>query len=116
MAGHHLAYNITYNTGKPSATPNFLGVEPPNWTVDANGAVTVTAAATAPASSTPRWRRNARRCTTWPKRSSPTARARGPRNCPARSPTSSWARPATPTPISRRWRIRPAGAACSMVR
>ncbi|MCS0631169.1 DUF3500 domain-containing protein [Telluria mixta] len=48
LAGHHLAYNITYNTGKPSATPNFLGVEPPNWTVDANGAVTVTAAATAP--------------------------------------------------------------------
>jgi len=47
LAGHHLAYNITYNTGKASATPNFLGVEPPNWTVDANGAVTVTAAAAA---------------------------------------------------------------------
>ena len=48
LAGHHLAYNITYNTGKASATPNFLGVEPPNWTVDANGAVTVTAAAASP--------------------------------------------------------------------
>ena len=48
LVGHHLAYNITYNTGKASATPNFLGVEPPNWTVDANGGVTVTAAATAP--------------------------------------------------------------------
>ena len=48
LVGHHLAYNITYNTGKASATPNFLGVEPPNWTVDANGGVTVTASATAP--------------------------------------------------------------------
>ena len=48
LAGHHLAYNITYNTGTASATPNFLGVEPPNWTVDANGAVTVTAAAASP--------------------------------------------------------------------
>jgi hypothetical protein len=43
IAGHHLAYNITYNTGKVSATPNFVGVEPPNWTVGADGAVNVTA-------------------------------------------------------------------------
>ena len=48
LAGHHLAYNITYNTGKASATPAFLGVEPPNWSVDASGAVTVTASATTP--------------------------------------------------------------------
>jgi hypothetical protein len=48
LAGHHLAYNITYNTGKVSATPTLLGVEPPNWIVDASGAVTVMAAATAP--------------------------------------------------------------------
>lgn len=43
VAGHHLAYNITYNTGKVSATPTFVGVEPPNWTVGADGTVTVTA-------------------------------------------------------------------------
>jgi hypothetical protein len=42
IAGHHLAYNVTYNTGKVSATPNFVGVEPPNWTVAADGTVTVT--------------------------------------------------------------------------
>ena len=48
LAGHHLGYNITYNTGRASATPNFLGVEPPNWSVDASGAVTVTATATTP--------------------------------------------------------------------
>jgi hypothetical protein len=43
IAGHHLAYNITYNTGKVSATPNFVGVEPPDWTVGADGTVNVTA-------------------------------------------------------------------------
>lgn len=43
IAGHHLAYNITYNTGKVSATPNFVGVEPPNWTVGTDGTVNVTA-------------------------------------------------------------------------
>ncbi|MRW93801.1 DUF3500 domain-containing protein [Duganella sp. FT80W] len=46
VAGHHLAYNITYNTGKVSATPNFVGVEPPNWTVGSDGTVNVTANAT----------------------------------------------------------------------
>jgi hypothetical protein len=46
VAGHHLAYNITYNTGKVSATPTFVGVEPPNWTVAADGTVTVTSNAT----------------------------------------------------------------------
>lgn len=46
IAGHHLAYNITYNTGKVSATPNFVGVEPPNWTVASDGTVTVTGNAT----------------------------------------------------------------------
>lgn len=48
LIGHHLAYNITYNTGKVSATPTFIGVEPPNWTVDASGAVSVTASAASP--------------------------------------------------------------------
>lgn len=48
LVGHHLAYNITYNAAKVSATPTFLGVEPPNWSVDASGAVSVTAAATTP--------------------------------------------------------------------
>lgn len=48
LVGHHLAYNISYNATQVSATPNFLGVEPPNWSVDASGAVTVTAAATTP--------------------------------------------------------------------
>jgi hypothetical protein len=42
VAGHHLGYNITYNTGKVSATPTFVGVEPPNWNVAADGTVTVT--------------------------------------------------------------------------
>ncbi|MBP1202821.1 hypothetical protein JOD97_000835 [Duganella sp. 1411] len=42
VAGHHLAYNITYNTGKVSATPTFVGVEPPNWSVAADGGVAVT--------------------------------------------------------------------------
>ncbi|MGK5081587.1 DUF3500 domain-containing protein [Janthinobacterium sp. HLX7-2] len=46
LAGHHLAYNITYNTGKTSATPYFIGVEPPNWSVDVSGTVTVAATAT----------------------------------------------------------------------
>jgi hypothetical protein len=48
LAGHHLAYNISYNSGTVSATPNFIGVEPPNWSVDASGAVTVTANAATP--------------------------------------------------------------------
>lgn len=48
LVGHHLAYNITYNAGMVSATPNFLGVEPPNWSVDAGGAVSVTAPAATP--------------------------------------------------------------------
>ncbi|HEX8605951.1 MAG TPA: DUF3500 domain-containing protein, partial [Pseudoduganella sp.] len=42
VAGHHLAYNITYNGSKVSATPTFVGVEPPDWTVAADGTVTVT--------------------------------------------------------------------------
>ncbi len=41
LAGHHLAYNITYNGTSVSATPNFIGVEPPNWRVAADGAVSV---------------------------------------------------------------------------
>lgn len=41
LVGHHLAYNITYNAGQVSATPNFIGVEPPDWTVAADGTVTI---------------------------------------------------------------------------
>jgi hypothetical protein len=46
VAGHHLAYNITYNTGKVSATPTFIGVEPPDWSVASDGTVSVTNSAT----------------------------------------------------------------------
>jgi hypothetical protein len=42
VAGHHLAYNITYNASKASATPTFIGVEPPDWAVASDGTVTVT--------------------------------------------------------------------------
>ncbi|WP_338758865.1 DUF3500 domain-containing protein [Massilia sp. METH4] len=42
VIGHHLAYNITYNASKVSATPAFIGVEPPDWSVAADGTVTVT--------------------------------------------------------------------------
>ena len=34
LTGHHLAYNITYNGTYVSATPMFIGVEPPNWVVN----------------------------------------------------------------------------------
>jgi hypothetical protein len=40
LIGHHLAYNITYNATQVSATPNFIGVEPPDWNVAADGTVT----------------------------------------------------------------------------
>lgn len=39
LTGHHLAYNITYNGSYVSATPMFIGVEPPNWVV--NGSTVV---------------------------------------------------------------------------
>lgn len=45
LAGHHLAYNITYNAGQVSATPAFIGVEPPDWTVGTDGTITTTASA-----------------------------------------------------------------------
>ena len=41
IGGHHLAYNITYNAAKVSATPLFLGVEPPNFTVLSDGTTVV---------------------------------------------------------------------------
>jgi|GEM_PF-326196 len=47
LTGHHLAYNITYNGTKVSATPNFIGVEPPNWRVAADGTVAVNGSASA---------------------------------------------------------------------
>lgn len=36
VAGHHLAYNFTYNGKCPSATPLFDGVEPTSWTDSAS--------------------------------------------------------------------------------
>lgn len=48
LAGHHLAYNITYNgSAGPSGTPSFLGVEPPNWVVTSAGTILVNGAVTA---------------------------------------------------------------------
>lgn len=41
LTGHHLAYNITYNGSYVSATPMFIGVEPPNWVVTSSGSYTV---------------------------------------------------------------------------
>ena len=41
IAGHHLAYNIMYNSTYQSGSPAFLGVEPPNWVVSASGTVSV---------------------------------------------------------------------------
>ncbi len=42
IGGHHLAYNITYNAAKVSATPVFLGAEPPNFSVLSDGTTVVT--------------------------------------------------------------------------
>ena len=47
IAGHHLAYNITYNGTYASGSPAFLGVEPPNWVVSASGTVSVNGSVTA---------------------------------------------------------------------
>jgi len=48
LAGHHLAYNITYNgAAGPSGSPAFLGVEPPNWVVTSTGSILVNGAVTA---------------------------------------------------------------------
>ena len=41
IGGHHLAYNITYNAAKVSATPVFLGAEPPNFSVLSDGTTVV---------------------------------------------------------------------------
>ena len=41
IGGHHLAYNITYNAVKVSATPVFLGTEPPNFSVLSDGTTVV---------------------------------------------------------------------------
>lgn len=41
LTGHQLTYNITYNATQVSATPMFLGAEPPNWTFSSSGAYTV---------------------------------------------------------------------------
>ncbi len=39
---HHLVYNIVYNGNMVSATPVFLGTEPPNFTILADGGTLVT--------------------------------------------------------------------------
>jgi len=41
LTGHQLTYNMTYNTSLPSATPMFLGAQPPNWTLGSGGVYTV---------------------------------------------------------------------------
>ena len=41
ITGHHLAYNITYNSTYVSGTPTFVGVEPPNWVVTSSGTIVV---------------------------------------------------------------------------
>ena len=41
ISGHHLAYNITYNGKYVSATPLFIGTEPPNWDVLTDGTTVV---------------------------------------------------------------------------
>lgn len=41
ISGHHLAYNITYNGTNVSATPMFIGTEPPNFSVLADGTTVV---------------------------------------------------------------------------
>lgn len=48
LAGHHLAYNITYNgAAGPSGTPSFFGVEPTNWVVKSSGSILVNGSVTA---------------------------------------------------------------------
>lgn len=41
IGGHHLAYNITYNAAQVSATPVFVGTEPPNFSVLSDGTTVV---------------------------------------------------------------------------
>jgi len=41
IGGHHLAYNITYNAKQVSATPLFIGTEPPTFAVLSDGTTVV---------------------------------------------------------------------------
>jgi hypothetical protein len=41
IGGHHLAYNITYNAKAVSATPMFIGTEPPTFSVLSDGTTVV---------------------------------------------------------------------------
>ncbi|MDB5850011.1 MAG: Immunoglobulin protein [Rhodoferax sp.] len=41
LSGHQLTYNISYNASQVSATPMFIGAEPPNWTFSSGGVYTV---------------------------------------------------------------------------
>ena len=101
IVGHHLAYNIMYNSTYVSGSPAFLGVEPPNWVVSASGTVSVNGSVTASSTGTP---------TTSPRRSRTTAATRPARCCRARTTTWWRARAGTRTAISARSPIRPAGA------
>lgn len=46
LGGHQLTYNISYNTSLPSATPMFLGAEPPNWVFVSGGVYQINNTAT----------------------------------------------------------------------
>jgi hypothetical protein len=37
LSGHQLTHNITYNAPQVSATPMYLGAQPPNWTFGSSG-------------------------------------------------------------------------------
>lgn len=37
LTGHQLTHNITYNAARVSATPMYLGAQPPNWTFGSGG-------------------------------------------------------------------------------
>jgi len=52
ILGHHMAYNIPFNGTYVSGTPDFLGVEPPNWAVSSSGTITVNGSVTASTSGT----------------------------------------------------------------
>ncbi|WP_321816653.1 MULTISPECIES: DUF3500 domain-containing protein [unclassified Paraburkholderia] len=52
ITGHHLAYNIMYNSTYVSGSPAFIGVEPPNWVVSSSGTISVNGNVTASSSGT----------------------------------------------------------------
>jgi hypothetical protein len=52
ITGHHLAYNIMYNSTYVSGSPAFIGVEPPNWVVSSSGTISVNGSVSASSSGT----------------------------------------------------------------